>query len=62
MIEVTVACEDQAEEAFFGKVLYRSLLERSVLVRPRLIATSLGHVGWLSDSPAGAAVSPGDVA
>ena len=45
MIEITVACEGRTEEAFLEKVLYRPLLERSVLIRPRLITTSRGHVG-----------------
>lgn len=45
MIEVIVVCEGRTEEAFLNEILYRPLLDRSVIVKPRLIATSSGHAG-----------------
>lgn len=45
MIEVIVVCEGRTEEAFLNEILYRPLLDRSVLIKPRLIATSSGHAG-----------------
>lgn len=45
MIEVIAVCEGRTEEAFLNKILYQPLLDRSVLIKPRLITTSSGHVG-----------------
>lgn len=45
MIEVIAVCEGRTEEAFLNEILYRPLLDRSILVKPRLIATSSGHAG-----------------
>ncbi|MCY4611601.1 MAG: DUF4276 family protein [Gammaproteobacteria bacterium] len=45
MIEVIAVCEGRTEEAFLNEILYHPMLDRSVLVKPRLIATSSGHAG-----------------
>ena len=45
MIEVITVCEGRTEEAFLNEILYRPLLDRSVLIKPRLITTSSGHAG-----------------